>query len=280
MNDEPVKYVDIIRMEGHKTSQHMSDSVAVQEPLEISVAYHSTHGRQEKKISITMRTPGNDAELAAGFLFTEGIIHNPTAIKEIKPSADENKIVVELQDGILPALPALERNFYTTSSCGVCGKSSLEAIKTVSVFKGMENDFSIPASILYNLEKHVKERQAVFANTGGIHASVFLNQLGELVLLKEDVGRHNALDKLIGQALIQYMLPLNHGILFLSGRASFELIQKAVMAGIRFIVAVGAPSSLAVELAKENDITLIGFLRNERFNVYHGEHRIILSTSQ
>jgi FdhD protein len=251
------------------------DKVAVEEPLQIQLEYSTASGRMQKNIAVTMRTPGNDEELAAGFLFTEGIIKNGEAISEIKRShADENIVQVILKEDIIPALGNAARNFYTTSSCGVCGKASIDAINTISVFAAEKDSINVNAAILYNLQDTIKEQQHVFEDTGGIHASALFDCSGKFIMLREDVGRHNALDKIIGAALMKNELPLNNYLLFLSGRASFELVQKAVMAGIKVIAAVGAPSSLAVEMAKENNITLIGFLKSNRFNIYSGKERI------
>ena len=251
------------------------DYVAVEEPLEIQLAYSTANGRIQKKISVTMRTPGNDEELAAGFLFTEAIIKNYASIKNIKHlSSDENRILATLQENILPSLNNADRNFYSTSSCGICGKASIDAIRTLSIFNNEKDAISINAKLLYGLQDALRKQQDVFESTGGIHASALFNLQAELIMLREDVGRHNALDKLIGAAMIKDELPLNNCILLLSGRASFELVQKAAMAGIKMIAAVGAPSSLAVELANETGITLIGFLRDSRFNLYSGFQRI------
>jgi len=253
------------------------DQLAVEEPLEISLDYYVTESRSQKTISVTMRTPGNDRELAAGFLFTEGIIRNKAEIMSIEQEAfDENRVLVKLQDKTELRLQKTERNFYTTSSCGVCGKTSIDAIKTVSIYNAKEDSISLKADLFYAMHDSVRSRQSVFDSTGGIHAAALLDLGGNLIQLLEDVGRHNALDKLIGTALLNGELPLSNHILLLSGRASFELVQKACMAGIKVIAAVGAPSSLAVQLAKECDITLIGFLRKERFNIYSGERRIKL----
>ncbi len=252
-----------------------TDKIAVEEPLEISVEYSTASGRLQKNIAVTMRTPGNDEELSAGFLFTEGIIRNKEAIREIKHShADPNRVTVVLKENVPPVLSNAHRNFYTTSSCGVCGKASMEAIAVASPFKNITDGIRLQAGILYNLQDDVKKQQQVFEKTGGIHASALFGLDGSFITLREDVGRHNALDKLIGHALLNEALPLNNHILFLSGRASFELLQKSAMAGIRVIAAVGAPSSLAVETARENKMTLLGFLRNNRFNIYSGEQRI------
>jgi FdhD protein len=224
-----------------------------------------------------MRTPGNDIELAAGFLFTEGIIKKATDIlfvEQVRP--DNNKLLFALQDNVVPGIQKAERSFYTTSSCGVCGKSSIDAIKTVSFYKNEKQDCQLKAELFYELQDNLKSRQPVFGTTGGIHASALFDLEGRFIMAREDVGRHNALDKVIGASLLNDELPLTDTILLLSGRASFELIQKASMAGIKVVAAVGAPSSLAVELAKESNITLLGFLRNKRFNVYSCEERIRL----
>jgi len=253
------------------------DQLAIEEPLEIQLLSGNTDNRLQKSISVTMRTPGHDRELAAGFLFTEGIIKNINELKFIKQEIPGiNKILVELQENVNPNIQKSERNFYTTSSCGVCGKSSIAAIKTVSAYNDEQNTICLKAGMLYSIHDIVRERQAIFDSTGGLHASALFDLQGNFIMLREDVGRHNALDKLIGAALLNEQLPLSNSILFLSGRASFELIQKASMAGIRIITAVGAPSSLAVDMAKESNTTLIGFLRDERFNIYSGEQRIIM----
>ncbi len=253
-----------------------TDLVAVEEPLEIQLSYSTATRQMKRNIAVTMRTPGNDKELAAGFLFTEGIIENQEAIKEIDHvAADENRVLVTLHENIIPVLNKADRNFYSTSSCGICGKASIDAIRTTIVYENEPDDISVKAELLYNLQDALRKQQQVFQNTGGIHASALFTLKGELIILSEDVGRHNALDKVIGTAMTTGMLPLHKCILLLSGRASFELLQKAAMAGIKIVVAVGAPSSLAVELAKETGITLIGFLRNDRFNLYSGEQRIM-----
>lgn len=257
------------------------DNLAVEEPLEIRLAYSGEISVQRKSLAVTMRTPGNDDELAVGFMFTEGIISGYSAVKStehILEACSENKqnlILVSLHPEILPNLMQAERNFYTTSSCGVCGKASINAIRTVipSVLESGIN-LIIPAEIIYSLPEKLSAHQKVFAETGGLHAAALFEQDGELILVKEDVGRHNALDKLIGASLKNNKIPLSNGILFLSGRASFELVQKAAMAGIQVIAAVGAPSSLAVSLAVEFGITLVGFVRDNRFNIYSSAERI------
>jgi len=257
-----------------KESELLEDIIAMEEPLEIQLVYGDNEDRIIKTISITMRTPGNDKELAAGFLFTEGIIQNADQINEIKTLPfDENKILVSLTENVRPDLKNSERNFYTTSSCGVCGKTSIEAIRSVSIYNNLKDSIILEPEVIYKLNEELINKQKIFQTTGGLHASVLFDLTGKFELLMEDVGRHNALDKVIGQCFIREVLPLSNKILLLSGRASFELIQKAVMAGIKVVVAIGAPSSLAVRLAEESDITLIGFLKKDRFNVYSGEKR-------
>lgn len=275
LENKSVAQIEIVKVKGD-TSSYFTDDIAVEEPLEIRVSSGLEGQRETKNISVTMRTPGNDAELAVGFLFTEGIISGYQQIKKVEHSPKEcsrnsqNIIVVELIEGFAPQLMKSDRNFYTTSSCGVCGKSSIESIRTVSPFQNPEKqNHIIPLEILYQLSGNLQSFQNNFSATGGIHASGIFDLKGNLLALREDVGRHNALDKLIGHALFTEQLPLEDKILVLSGRASFELIQKAAMAGISIVAAIGAPSSLALDLAKEFDMTLLGFLRDNRFNIYN-----------
>lgn len=272
-----IEEIDILRMDKGKLSGS-SDKVAVEEPLEILIEYSSATGVMRKNISVTMRTPGHDDELAAGFLFSEGIIAKD-AIRETRQLSDENRVTVVLNENELPLLANATRNFYTTSSCGICGKASIDAVNTISFFTNERDTFAIPASVFYHLQDQLDKEQSAYQETGGIHASVLYDLQGNFVSLREDVGRHNALDKVIGSALLSGRLPLKDHILFLSGRASFELVQKALQAGIKVIAAVGAPSSLAVELARESGLTLIGFLRSDRFNIYSGEQRVLNGAS-
>ncbi len=253
------------------------DELAVEEPLEIQLMYTTNGNSLKKNMAVTMRTPGNDAELATGFLFTEGIIQNNVQVSTVVPLPFEiNKILITLAEGAVPKLEKTERNFYTTSSCGVCGKSGIDNIKTVSIYELQEDEIRLRPELFYTLHQALRERQDVFESTGGLHAAALFDFEGNFKLLREDVGRHNALDKIIGAAFLNNQLPLNDCILLLSGRASFELIQKAAMAGIKIIAAVGAPSSLAVQLAEEMQMTLIGFLKDERFNIYCGGERILV----
>jgi len=282
MPEKSVKRTAVIKIKDDG-AENTSDALAIEEPLEIRLEYCQANNRKIQNVSVTMRTPGNDAELAAGFLFTEGIVSNAKDIAGIEhcfiacAENKENVMEVKLAEGIVPNLRNAERNFYTTSSCGVCGKGSIAAIRTVGSFNDQkEYQISINSELFYRLPGILRKQQQVFEDTGGLHASALFTITGELLLVREDVGRHNALDKLIGAALHKNWLPLNKTILLLSGRASFELVQKAAMAGICIIAAVGAPSSLAVELAEEFNITLAGFLRDQRFNIYTAAHRILL----
>lgn len=254
-------------------SSSAEDLLAVEEPLEIRIIYGAANERQQKNISVTMCTPGNDRELATGFLFTEGIISGKEDILNCT-SSGENIVTVELRPGISFDPQKIERHFYTSSSCGVCGKSSIAAVKNVFKNKPAKDNIRISASVFTALPGSLRKQQEVFEHTGGLHASALFDTTGRLLLTREDVGRHNALDKLVGAALAAGDIPLDHHILLLSGRASFELIQKAAMAGIKIVCAVGAPSSLAVEMAKETGMTLVGFLRDGRFNIYCGDQRI------
>lgn len=263
-----------------------TDALAVEEPLEIRIGFPDG---KHKAVSITMRTPGNDGELAAGFLFTEGILTSPEQIKQVRhcglkigsikgtldrvSTLNSNTIRVDLKYDVDLDLKRLERNFYTTSSCGVCGKASIEALAN-GVSSVADRGQTVHANVIHSLPDKLREAQALFETTGGIHASALFNADGELDIVREDVGRHNALDKIIGAKFMDGGMPLSDKILLVSGRASFELVQKALMAGIPILAAVGAPSSLAVELAGEYGMTLIGFVRDERFNIYCGGERI------
>jgi FdhD protein len=275
MEASAVRHIKITRVT-QKGTLEIDDQLAVEEPLEIQLVYGAAGNRITKVISVTMRTPGNDDELATGFLFTEGIINNRKEITHIRPDGeDENKMVVELGDAAVPHLQTADRNFYTTSSCGVCGKSGIDAIKTVSMYAQQDDTLQVSAAVFHRLPIVLKKQQEVFASTGGLHASSLFDAEGNLLMLREDVGRHNALDKVIGASFLNDQMPLDHTILLLSGRASFELIQKASMAGIKVIAAIGAPSSLALQQAEEFGITLIGFLGNEKFNIYSASHRVV-----
>ncbi|MBL7809156.1 MAG: formate dehydrogenase accessory sulfurtransferase FdhD [Saprospiraceae bacterium] len=262
------KSVQIRKYKGD-TFQDTTDLLAVEEPLEIRVEYGPLKHRKSKNISITMRTPGSDEDLAVGFLFTEGVVRQPDDVFSVK-GWDDNLVMVSLQPDFSFDVQKLERHFYTSSSCGVCGKGSLEAVKTTvsAECQLLEAPWEIRPEVIYSLPEKLRRAQETFDATGGLHACALFDSEGNLLASREDVGRHNALDKLIGHYLRNAQIPLNQHILMLSGRASFELLQKAAMAGIRCVCAVGAPSSLAVETAKEFGIVLVGFLREGRFNVY------------
>jgi FdhD protein len=282
MLTDAVNTLPVVKIIAHDRADTY-DLLAAEEPLEIRVEFGTQGQREVRNIAVTMRTPGNDAELARGFLFTEGVVKNTSDIASIQhcfiacAENKENVVQVIFKEGITPELKNAERNFYTTSSCGVCGKGSISAIRS-SVSYTLGNDHNcISASTLYKLTDILNSHQEVFAETGGLHASALFTTDGKLLLVREDVGRHNALDKLIGAAVELGMVPLTEHVLLLSGRASFELVQKAAMAGINIIAAIGAPSTLAVQMAEEFSITLIGFLRNQRFNIYTGPHRILTS---
>jgi FdhD protein len=259
-----------------------SDAVAMEEPLEIRLGYSRVDGsRAEETISITMRTPGNDEELAVGFLFTEGIVHAQSEVQTVIPRGQPapngliNVVRVELAPGLTVDFKRLQRHFYTSSSCGVCGKASLEAVAVQGRFDLHGVDMQISRDLLGALPAALKDQQAVFEQTGGLHASGLFNSAGKISSVREDVGRHNALDKLIGNALMTGAVPLVNLGIVVSGRASFELMQKAMVAGCPLLAAVGAPSSLAVELAKEFGMTLVGFLKPGRFNIYNRPDRIV-----
>ncbi len=252
------------------------EELAVEEPLEIRLGYHFKGRASSKAISLTMRTPGHDRELAAGFLVSEGIIRHAAGISEIRPlgSGGANEIQVDLDPNVDIDFTRLERHFYTTSSCGICGKTSLQAIETQTCAAIPIGGFCMDAALIHELPDRLRESQPVFSHTGGLHAAALFDEMGSLLSVREDVGRHNALDKLIGERFLAGSLPLHNRLLLVSGRASFELMQKAVMAGIPVVAAVGAPSSLAVELAQHFQMTLLGFVRNQRFNIYSGHWRI------
>jgi len=251
----------------------IQDLLAVEEPLEIRL--------DGKTVAITMRTPGHDFELAAGFLFTEGILQGPQQVREIRwskpggnPRQAGNSVTVELNPGVEVDLERLERHFYTSSSCGVCGKASIEALEMQGCPVLPKDSPIIHTATIHALPKTLRGEQAVFERTGGLHAAALFDPAGKLVLLREDVGRHNAVDKLIGAEMLAGHTPLHDRLLLVSGRASFELVQKALMAGIPILAAVGAPSSLAVETAQRFNMTLLGFVRDARFNIYSGASRI------
>ncbi|MBD0344963.1 MAG: formate dehydrogenase accessory sulfurtransferase FdhD [Coleofasciculus sp. Co-bin14] len=251
------------------------DQLATEEPLEIRLV------SPQKTVAVTMRTPGADFELAAGFLYSEGVVSSREDIERISYCVDPdvdgeqryNIVNVKLREGLSVDLQPLERHFFTTSACGVCGKASLETLRSRRcpvIPEGLE----VPVDVIYSLSEQLRSAQQVFSTTGGLHAAALFDAQGQLLSVREDVGRHNALDKLVGSALLNDQLPFNNHIVMVSGRSSFEILQKCLVAGVPILCAVSAPSSLAVALAREFGITLIGFLRGERFNVYAGKERL------
>ena len=273
-----IKEITIIRNKNYQLAE-TQDVVAVEEPLEIQLETGDTTSRSVHPLSVTMRTPGNDEELAVGFLFTEGLIFSADNLANPRSVAlGENSILIRLSEGFDANLDKVKRNFYTTSSCGVCGKESIEAIHQICPVTEDQLVFQLDLKTIAQLPKRLYEVQETFVQTGGIHAAALFDLEGELISFREDVGRHNALDKLIGAELIKNSgtsFNLGKHMLLLSGRASFELIQKAAMAGVKVVCAIGAPSSLAVETADAFNMTLIGFLKNESCNVYCGPERIL-----
>jgi FdhD protein len=268
------KQVDLLAVRGKSSSQR-SDQLAAEEPMEIRV---EAPGQAEVRVSVTMRTPGHDEELGVGFLFTEGLIkrRDDVATRPIRElvvaDGRQNVVTVRLTrafDG-----EVLKRNFYATSSCGICGKASLEQVEVNAPHIGQGP--SVARSVLLGLSPALRVGQAVFDQTGGLHASGLFDTQGNLLVLREDVGRHNALDKLIGRMFLDEKLPLSQHVLMVSGRVSFEIVQKAAMAAIPILCAVSAPSSLAVQLAERLGMTVVGFLRGDGFNVYTHPERISL----
>ena len=265
----------ILRLRDGAASERV-DTLVAEEPLEIRV--------NGAPLSVTMRTPGHDFDLAAGFLAGEGVVRRAGDIRAIRYCAGAtedgvntyNVLDVDLAPGVPPPDASLERNFYTTSSCGLCGKASLDAVRTRAAWSVAEDDVRVTAETLTELPDRLREAQRVFDRTGGLHAAGLFTESGELVALREDVGRHNAVDKVVGWAVRENRLPLRARVLMVSGRASFELVQKAWMAGIPVMSAVSAPSSLAVDLAREAGSTLVGFLRGASMNVYAGRQRVLL----
>jgi FdhD protein len=266
-----------VRVVQEDADRERQDYLATEEPLEIRLVI----GGRTSTLAVTMRTPGADFELAAGFLYGEGVIGSRDEVLRITyctdpgidPEQHFNIVNVELGPAAAPDLRSLERHFYTTSACGVCGKASLEALQlrgTPEVSGGA----TVPPRVVLLLPDRLRAAQGVFESTGGLHAAGLFGPEGDLLCLREDVGRHNAVDKLVGWALLDGRLPLSDHILMVSGRSSFEIMQKALVAGVPIVCSVSAPSSLAVALAREFNMTLIGFLREQRFNVYAGSERI------
>jgi len=279
MSRSAVKHLDIVKIKGD-SSREVQDLLAVEEPLEIRLGYGPEQNREQKSLAITMRTPGHDFELVVGFLFTEGIIRSANDFFRIAYCRDKdgeqstNIVRVELQPSIELDWERFSRHFYTNSSCGICGKASIESLEGMCK-SVIESEVQIQTNVLHSLDKKMREAQGVFDHTGALHAAALFDLGGELLLLREDIGRHNALDKLIGASLLEGSLPFRQNVLMLSGRSSFELIQKALMAQVPVVAAVGAPSSLAAETAQKFNLTLLGFAKNSAFNIYSSPEKIV-----
>ena len=277
------KSVTITKVNDGSVSSVMQDKIVNESPLQIIVEYGSANNRQTENLSVTMRTQGDDFNLIRGFLFCEGIIKKSSDIASIKHFTpanilDEDTVLVELSPEILFNPNDKKRNFVASSACGFCGKSVSDIATTQTV--AIKNEMKIHASALYNLPALLQSSQGLFSETGGAHAVALANENGEIVYITEDVGRHNAMDKMIGAMLTQNALPLKNNIVLFSGRLSYELVQKAAAAAIPMVCAIGAPTTLAIELAEENNITVVGFLKNHSFNIYCGTQRIIGSKLQ
>ncbi len=268
MPDSRIAAVDVTRVSGRSLTRE-GDVLAIEEPLEIRVAWEAEGEPREKSISVTMRTPGDDADLASGFLFTEGLIGSTADIDSIRPWGSPNVVRIAIRRGIRIDAGKLLRHFYTSSSCGVCGKTSIEALRVVA--SPLPPSPPVSGEVIHRLPRDLERQQEAFRATGGIHGAAVFDAAGRLLRSREDIGRHNAVDKVIGSLFREGATPLRECILLISSRASFELVQKAIVAGIPTVAAVGAPSSLAVDLAREFGVTLLGFVRNGRFNVYAGD---------
>jgi len=263
------------------SANSVDDHIAIEEPLEIRLGYSTPEGRTASSISITMRTPGFDAELAVGFLYSESIVQNSgdvMKVEHIGPAAPDtgyhNIVRVDLASNVEVDLGRLQRHFYTTSSCGVCGKSSLDALRITGAEPLADGPARFSKDTLIAMPDALHARQPTFDRTGGLHAAAAFDSQGEIIVVHEDVGRHNAVDKVVGTLLARDLLPASELGLMVSGRASFELMQKTLVAGFPLLAAVSAPSSLAVQLATEFNVSLVGFLRGDTFNIYSGEERI------
>lgn len=270
-----------VRVTGHREDivEESDDLVTVEEPLEIRVVVESGGRRVAHSVAVTMRTPGEDLDLAAGYLFSESVVAGPEDIWRIEhceqatTAGNENVVDVYLAPSVEFDLDRLSRNVLTSSACGICGRTSIDAVRRVCAAR-LQADFRVAPKTLMGLPRVLDTEQPVFARTGGLHAAALFDPQGRLGDLREDVGRHNAVDKLVGGGLLKGELPGPQSLILVSGRVSFELVQKSVLAGVPVLAAVGAPSSLAIELANEYGMTLIGFLGSHRFNVYTGRDRI------
>ncbi len=271
--------VRVGRMRGGRFSTR-GDSVAVEEPMEVRLEVPGDDGIREHPISVTMRTPGDDFELAAGFLFTEGVVIDPAAVADVRycrnvDPQEYNVVTASVRDPAAFDAGSLTRNFYVTSSCGVCGKASLEAVEVMGCRPVAEGTFTISEDDVRALPDRLRTQQRTFERTGGLHAAGLFDADGRITVVREDVGRHNAVDKVVGTLVLSRALPGSGSGLIVSGRSSFEILQKAAMAGFPVVVAVGAPSSLAVTFARRFNMTLVGFANRDGYNVYSGGDRIV-----
>lgn len=267
MPPERIAAVSITRISA-TSDEAVEDVVVVEEPLEIAAAWRLGGEPREKTVSITMRTPGDDFDLAAGFLFTEGLIADPADIESVRHWGSPNKVRVALTAHARIDTSKLDRHFYTTSSCGVCGKTSVDALRVAA--RPLAQCEPIARDVVATLPEALRNAQTAFEQTGGVHGAALFDANGTLLRVREDIGRHNAVDKVIGSFLREAILPPAGSILMVSSRGSFEIVQKAIVAGIGAVAFIGGPSSLAVELARELGVTLLGFVRDGRFNVYAG----------
>jgi FdhD protein len=267
---------EVVALDGDARA-HRTDEIVGEEPLEVRL----TAAGKAKTLAVTMRTPGNDFELAAGFVYNEAIVRAREEIAgitycldpDLDPEQRYNVVSIELSGPALPDLERFERHFVTSSACGVCGRAQLDSLRELGVTP-VEDDVRLPAALLYTLPERMRAAQRIFASTGGLHAAALFDERGERLAVREDVGRHNAVDKLVGWSLLESRLPLRRSILMVSGRAGYEILQKAVMARVAVVASVSAPSSLAVELAREFNVTLAGFVRSDRANLYSAPERV------
>lgn len=264
--------VTVVGVAGAAATERV-DELAVEEPLAIRITCGPIHDRRRATISVTMRTPGHDDDLAAGLLFAEGVVTQPDQILAIEVGPAGSAVRVELHPDVAVDLARLDRRGYTSSSCGVCGKTAIEAIEA-ACDGPRPGGPPVPATVIHTLPTALRAAQPAFTQTGGLHAAALFDTAGNLLAVREDVGRHNAVDKLLGAEFRAGRLPLHDRVLLVSGRAGFELVQKAAVAGVPVFAAVGAPSSLAVRLARRLSVTLLGFVRDDRFNIYAGPERI------
>ena len=277
MDSKPVRPFSIQRMNSASV-ERVVDEVAAEEPLEIRVAYRFKEARIAESFAVTMRTPGHDRELAAGLLFSEGVIQALKDIVDLRmlgsaAGSPSNEILAELAAGAEVDMPALTRRGYVNSSCGVCGKRTREQLSQ-NLPQLADSVFEVAWPSIAPLPQRLRERQRDFARTGGLHAAALADRCGNIEAVFEDIGRHNALDKLIGHCLLESRLPLSNRLIFMSSRSSFELVQKTLMAGCPMLATVGGPSSLAIEMAREHGLTLLGFFRDGHCNAYSGEWRL------